>query len=201
MSERKQKELKLLNETITDVIYAENDKGLESGFEVLCSATEYLGDKIAEALYASGYRKITTCEHCAHRDLIYPIKEANKQAKVAYLCKVRQVMVDLDDFCALMEPKHEPNGESAEGAECPTCHGTGRIGTSDWLTKNISKARLAREKEEAIAEFHACIKNEGAKEAILKIDEMLCHHANGDIDAKELYRLFGDFKKKIVEEK
>lgn len=155
----------------------------------------------AKRLYDAGFRKMVTCDKCAHRDLIYPTKEAGEQAKVAYLCKVRQVVVDPDDFCALMEPKHQPNGESAEGAECPTCHGTGRIGTSDWLTKDISKKQLAKEKEKAIAEFHTCIKNEGAKEAILKIDEMLCHHANGDIDDKELYRLFGDFKKKIVEEK
>ena len=33
---------------------------------------------------------------------------------------------------------------SQEGAECPTCHGTGRIGTTDWLTKNISKEQHAK---------------------------------------------------------
>lgn len=42
---------------------------------------------------------------------------------------------------------------SQEGAECPTCHGTGRIGTTDWLTKGISKEQLAKEKAEAITEF------------------------------------------------
>ena len=42
---------------------------------------------------------------------------------------------------------------SNEGAECPICHGTGEIGTSDWLTKSIAKEQLAKEKEEAVAEY------------------------------------------------
>jgi ribosomal protein L37E len=53
---------------------------------------------------------------------------------------------------------------SQEGAECPTCHGTGRIGTTDWLTKNISKEQLAKEKAEAIAEHEAQLKRDVAKQ-------------------------------------
>jgi hypothetical protein len=39
-----------LREIISDVIYKENQKALDSGYDVLCTATEYLADKIAEAL-------------------------------------------------------------------------------------------------------------------------------------------------------
>ena len=39
-----------LSEIISDVIYKENQKALDSGYDVLCTATEYLADKIAEAL-------------------------------------------------------------------------------------------------------------------------------------------------------
>ena len=49
---------------------------------------------------------------------------------------------------------------SEEGAECPTCHGTGRIGTTDWLTKNISKEQLAKEKEESAKEYARNIRTE-----------------------------------------
>ena len=45
-------------------------------------------------------------------------------------------------------------------AECPVCHGTGKIGTTDWLTKNMSAKQLAKEKEEAVAEFNAKIRAE-----------------------------------------
>ena len=50
--------------------------------------------------------------------------------------------------------------ESEEGAECPTCYGTGRIGTTDWLTKNISKTQLAEEKAKAEAEEKARLERE-----------------------------------------
>lgn len=39
-----------LSEIISDVIYKENQKALDFGCDVLCTATEYLSDKIAEAL-------------------------------------------------------------------------------------------------------------------------------------------------------
>lgn len=40
-----------LSEIISDVIYKENQKAIDSGHVVLCNATEYLADKIAEAIY------------------------------------------------------------------------------------------------------------------------------------------------------
>lgn len=61
--------------------------------------------------------------------------------------------------------------KSNEGAECPTCHGTGRIGTTDWLTKNISKEQLAKEKAEAIAEHELHIKQDYAREIFEEIEK------------------------------
>ena len=58
---------------------------------------------------------------------------------------------------------------SEDGAECPICHGTGRIGTTDWLTKNISKNQLAKEKAEAVAEYEAQLKRDVAREIFAEI--------------------------------
>lgn len=71
----------------------------------------------------------------------------------------------LDKLEADVVPKSE------EGAECPTCYGTGRIGTTDWLTKNISKKQLAEEKAKAIAEHEQYIKTEYAREIFEEIDK------------------------------
>ena len=40
-----------LNQIISDVIYKENQKALDSGCDALCNATEYLADKIAEEVF------------------------------------------------------------------------------------------------------------------------------------------------------
>lgn len=39
-----------LIEIISNVIYKENQNAIDAGYDVLCNATEYLSDKIAEAL-------------------------------------------------------------------------------------------------------------------------------------------------------
>jgi hypothetical protein len=67
-------------------------------------------------------------------------------------------------MCELFKHTADVVPKSEEGAECPTCHGTGRIGTTDWLTKNISKKQLAEEKAKAIAEHEQHIKAEVARE-------------------------------------
>ena len=72
---------------------------------------------------------------------------------------------------------------SQDGAECPTCHGTGRIGTTDWLTKNISKEQLAKEKAEAVAEHEAQFKRNVAREIINEIDDALHKMATEHVDA------------------
>lgn len=40
------------------------------------------------------------------------------------------------------------------GVECPACHGIGKILTTNWLTKHLSKEQIAKEKAEAVEEFH-----------------------------------------------
>lgn len=39
-----------------------------------------------------------------------------------------------------------------------------------------------------------------AREVILEIDQLICCHANGDIDSRTLYTLFDEFKKKYLAE-
>ena len=70
------------------------------------------------------------------------------------------------------EPTADVVPKSEEGAECPTCYGTGRIGTTNWLTKNISKKQLAEEKAKAIAEHEQYIKTEVAREIFEEIKEI-----------------------------
>ena len=60
--------------------------------------------------------------------------------------------------------------KSEEGAECPICHGTGRIGTTDWLIKNISEKQLAEKKAQAIAEHESHVKTEIAREIFEEIE-------------------------------
>lgn len=84
-----------------------------------------------------------------------------------YPCKV-------DVFESTYEiPTADVVPKSEEGAECPTCHGTGRIGTTDWLTKNISKKQLAEEKAQAIAEHEQHIKTEVAREIFDDLQSLL----------------------------
>lgn len=94
--------------------------------------------------------------------------------------------------------------KSEEGAECPTCHGTGRIGTTDWLTKNISKKQLAEEKAKAIAEHEQHIKAEVVREIFDDIANMMVlqhgfneKHIVAHID----FELLKELKKKYVEER
>ena len=83
--------------------------------------------------------------------------------------------------------------KSEEGAECPTCHGTGRIGTTDWLTKNISKEQLAKEKAEAIAEHEQHIKQDYAREIFEEIEKLSYRFMNDE------HYIFGDMVWDIAE--
>ena len=101
--------------------------------------------------------------------------------------------------------------KSEEGAECPTCHGTGRIGTTDWLTKNISKKQLAEEKAKAIAEHEQHIKAEVAREIFKEIEKVfLNNHCESFQNYRDewVYRFntnliaeFAELKKKYTEDK
>lgn len=102
----------------------------------------------------------------------------------------------LKDFYVI--PKDTPTADvvpkSEEGAECPTCHGTGRIGTTDWLTKNISKKQLAEEKAKATAEHEQYIKTEYAREIFEEIEKLHLHITN-EFDV----RRYTELKKKYTE--
>ena len=70
--------------------------------------------------------------------------------------------------------------KSEEGAECPTCHGTGRIGTTDWLTKGLSKKQLAEKKAKAIAEHEQHIKQDVAREIFEDLEKFVEKCVNTD---------------------
>ena len=87
------------------------------------------------------------------------------------------------------QPTADVVPKSEEGAECPTCHGTGRIGTTDWLTKNISKKQLAEEKAQAIAEHEQHIKAEVARAIFAEIDGYINRNLSllaGTIESSEI---------------
>ena len=56
------------------------------------------------------------------------------------------------------------------------------------------------EYEKADAVFDAGFRNQGdaVREIILKIDQMICCHANGNIDDKRLYKLFDKLKMRYL---
>lgn len=62
--------------------------------------------------------------------------------------------------------------QNNEGSECPTCHGTGYIGTTDWLTKGMAAEELAKEKAEAIAEHEQQIKTDYARVIFEDIEKL-----------------------------
>lgn len=86
--------------------------------------------------------------------------------------------------------------KSEEGAECPTCYGTGRIGTTNWLTKNMTKKQIAEEKAKAIAEHEQHIKAEFASEIFAEIEKYF------DSDGLSVFMLreeFFELKKKYTD--
>ena len=89
--------------------------------------------------------------------------------------------------------------KSEEGAECPTCHGTGRIGTTDWLTKNISKEQIAKEKAEAIAEHEQHIKQDYAREIFEEIRNIRASGYNTTEYWTDWFSKLAELKKKYTE--
>lgn len=61
-----------------------------------------------------------------------------------------------------------------EGAECPTCHGTGRIGTTDWLVKGMTKQQIAKEKAEARQEYLQELRVATTEDVIKKAKTLFC---------------------------
>lgn len=107
----------------------------------------------------------------------------------------------IDNSTADVEPRSE------EGAECPTCYGTGRIGTTDWLTKGLSKKQLAEEKAKAIEEHEQHIKQDVAKEIFEEIETLIKNNCltitdergiKGYVDSSVHFAL-AELKKKYTE--
>lgn len=86
-----------------------------------------------------------------------------------------------DKMCKMFKSTADVAPTREEGAECPTCHGTGRIGTTNWLTKNMTKKQIAEEKAQAIAEHEQYIKTEYARKIFAEIETcMKCFEDDDD---------------------
>ena len=55
--EIKNKQIEEMANVVRDTIYRENENGFAEGFDALCTATEYVTEKITEALYNANYRR------------------------------------------------------------------------------------------------------------------------------------------------
>ena len=89
--------------------------------------------------------------------------------------------------------------KSEEGAECPTCYGTGRIGTTNWLTKNMTKKQIAEEKAQAIAEHEQHIKTEVARKIFEHLECMFSPVFT--YTGETIKEYIAELKKKYTEEK
>ena len=120
------------------------------------------------------------CKECIHNEccsIFIPIRVA--------LCDD-----DADKKCELFKFNAEVVPKSEEGAECPTCYGTGRIGTTNWLTKNISKKQLAEEKAKAIAKHEQHIKAEVAREIFEEIETALKLYKQYDLKSGTYFECY-----------
>lgn len=93
---------------------------------------------------------------------------------------------------------HGYRRQREDGAECPICHGTGRIGTTDWLTKGISKKQLAEEKARAIAEHEQHIKTEAVNGFVKRVKEKL--FTVPTVYNSHFGRMIDDIAKEMTEE-
>lgn len=107
------------------------------------------------ARYVDADKLVEMYERSAEED--WNKKTAPTSWAEAFECAI----ADIDD-----QPTADVVPKSEGGAECPTCYGTGRIGTTNWLTKNMTKKQIAEEKAKAIAEHEQHIKSEVAREII-----------------------------------
>lgn len=121
------------------------------------------------------------------------------EARAEQLIEGKEALLYVAKWLNLL-PTADVVPKSEEGAECPACHGTGRIGTTDWLTKNISKEQLAKEKAEAIAEHEQHIKTEVAREILDWIERSMVIY-NPEIPGLRLISMhvFNTLKKKYTE--
>ena len=88
--------------------------------------------------------------------------------------------------------------QNKEGAECPSCHGTGRIGTANWLIKGMTKRQIAKEKAEARDEYVRELQIATAEDVIKKAKVLFCP---GEIYTCEEIRAVLDFLESEIKKK
>ena len=122
--------------------------------------------------------------------LFNALKEEHKHGNFVFTSKwIKEIVNNL--------PTADVVPKSEEGAECPTCHGIGRIGTTDWLTKGLSKKQLAEEKAKAIAEHEQHINQDVAKEIFEEIEKVR-EDCTLTVDDRDYFQL-SKFEKNIAE--
>lgn len=99
-----------LSEIISDVIYKENQNAIDTGYDVLCNATEYLADKIAEA--------ICNCNGIEIVEKIYKIVEqecsgCGKHFHLKYCSDGNYEYID--EVCDCLATFHPVDGEPSFG--------------------------------------------------------------------------------------
>ena len=114
----------------------------------------------------------TTCTDCEFNDnceghwqvlenalsLINELTAENKLLNVELGNASSEILRLIDREKELTEENERLRKLNDEGDECPTCHGIGKIGTTNWLTNHLSKEQIAKEKAEAVAEYHRELK-------------------------------------------
>lgn len=85
-------------------------------------------------------------------------------------------------------------------AVCPICHGTGCIGTTDWLTRGIDKEKLSKKREEALAEYEAQKKRDVAREIFEGVKQLIIQYRKGNISEYWLFIKIEELQQKYESE-
>lgn len=62
-------------------------------------------DRMANALYNAGYRKVIHCKDCAFCEVVYPVKMIGKEAEEVWYCRLLRQCTRPDVFCSCAKMK------------------------------------------------------------------------------------------------